>query len=264
MPPPTGHFADVRGIAAIAATLAVVVAAMSPSHASGCATTDEDEGRVSAIIDARTFRLDDGREMRLAAIETVSKSSADGVSALAELIEGRQVILRGESDVPDRYGRQSAFVFSSGSAVSVQHDLLSRGAALLSGQDVDASCEAELRAAEAAARQAKTGTWAAPIVIKSADSPDDILARIGRFTVVEGKVLAVRQAGGIVYVNFGRRWTRDFAATIPRRRMPSFEAAGITAKSLENRRVRVRGWVERHGGPQIELLGTGQLEVIGD
>jgi hypothetical protein len=90
------------------------------------------------------------------------------------------------------------------------------------------------------------------------------LASIGRFAVVEGKVLSVGQAGATFYVNFGRRWTRDFAATISKRMMPSFEAAGINAKSLENRRIRVRGWVEQRGGPRIELLRVGQIEVVGD
>jgi len=57
-------------------------------------------------------------------------------------------------------------------------------------------CAAELVAAEAEARQAKKGTWADPAAIKNAESPGDILAGIGRFTVVEGRVLSVRQAGG--------------------------------------------------------------------
>jgi hypothetical protein len=45
--------------------------------------------------------------------------------------------------------------------------------------------------------------------------------------------------------------------------MPALEAAGIALKSLENRRVRVRGWVEARGGPRIELFRAGQIEVLG-
>jgi hypothetical protein len=44
----------------------------------------------------------------------------------------------------------------------------------------------------------------------------------------------------------------------------SFEAGGITLKSLEGRRVRVRGWVEQRSGPRIELLRVGQIEVVGE
>ena len=39
----------------------------------------------------------------------------------------------------------------------------------------------------------------------------------------------------------------------------TFEAAGI----LENRRIRVRGFVEARGGPRIEALRVGQIELLG-
>ena len=171
--------------------------------------------------------------------------------------------LRGEDDAPDRYGRQPAFVFLTGAGTPVQSELLRRGEALVSTEVANKDCAAELAAAEAEARQAKKGTWADPAAIKNAESPGDILAGIGRFTVVEGKVLSVRQAGATTYLNFGRNWTRDFAVTISRRMIPAFEAAGLAPKSLENRRIRVRGFVEARGGPRIEVLRVGQIEVLG-
>ena len=118
-------------------------------------------------------------------------------------------------------------------------------------------------AAEATAREAKRGIWADPTAIKNPESPGDILAGIGQFTVVEGKVLSVRQAGATTYLNFGRNWTRDFVVTISRRVLPVFEAAGIALKSFENRRIRVRGWIEARGGPRIEVLRVGQIELLG-
>jgi hypothetical protein len=66
----------------------------------------------------------------------------------------------------------------------------------------------------------------------------------------------------MTYLNFGRNWTRDFAATISRRMMPGVESSGLTLKSLENRRIRVRGWVEAHPGPRIEVVRAGQIEVL--
>jgi hypothetical protein len=41
----------------------------------------------------------------------------------------------------------------------------------------------------------------------------------------------------------------------------AFEAAGLALKYLENRRIRVRGWVEARGGPRIEALRVGQIEL---
>lgn len=241
----------------------ISLGATAPSFATGCEFELRGEGFVSAVIDARTFRLDDGRDVRLAGVEMTPEESADHRPTIAELI-GRHVILRGESGDPDRYGRQSAFVFLDPSAAPVQSELLTRGEALVSTDVVDKGCAVELAAAEATARQARRGAWANSSVIKNADNPDDILTRIGKFAVVEGRILSVRQAGGTIYLNFGRRWTRDFAATISRRMMSSFEALGVTQTSLENRRVRVRGWVERRGGPRIEVLRMGQIEVVGD
>jgi endonuclease YncB( thermonuclease family) len=245
---------------------AIALTMTSPAlAASACSFEAQGEGRVSAIIDARTFRMDDGREVRLAGIETpVTAARADGAAAHSALVAGRSVTLRGETDAPDRYGRQPAFVFVEQATASVQSQLLAQGDALVSGNIADKACAAELAAAEAAARQARRGIWADRAAIKNAESPGDILARIGQFTVVEGKVLSVRQAGATTYINFGRRWTRDFAVTISRRVMARFEAAGISLKSLENKRIRVRGWIEARGGPRIEALRVGQIEMAGE
>jgi hypothetical protein len=216
-----------------------------------------------SVIDARTFRLEDGREVRLAGVEPVASEKANETSALSAIVAGREVMLRGEDDMPDRYGRQPAFVFVASSATSVQALLLSQGEALFSAAVTDKDCVSVLTSAEASAREAKQGTWADAAAIKNAESPGDILAGTGRFLVIEGRVLSVRQAGSTTYLNFGRNWTRDFAVTIPKRILPGFEAAGIVLKSLENRRVRVRGWVETRSGPRIEVLRVGQIEVVG-
>jgi hypothetical protein len=142
--------------------------------------------------------------------------------------------------------------------------LLAQGDALVSSTIADKACAAELFAAEAAARQARRGMWADSAAIKNAESPGELLARIGQFTVVEGKVLSVRQAGATTYVNFGRRWTRDFAVAISKRAIPAFEAAGMSLKSLENKRIRVRGWIEARPSPRIEAAQAGQIEMAGE
>lgn len=241
----------------------LLLSAGTPAMSTGCTFEPQGEGRVAAVIDARTFRLDDGREVRLAGIVPAVADRTKAIAALSAIITGRDVTLRGEDDTPDRYGRQPAFAFLAGSETPVQSELLLRGEALVSTEVTDKDCAAGLVAAEAEAQRAKNGTWADPAAIKNAESPGDILAGIGRFTVVEGKDLSVRQAGATTYLNFGRNWTRDFAVTISRRMMPAFEAAGLLPKSLENRRIRVRGYVEARSGPRIEVLRVGQIEVLG-
>jgi endonuclease YncB( thermonuclease family) len=234
------------------------------ARADGCAFAPQGEGRVAEIVDGRSFRLTDGREIRLAGIEPVRSAtgSIDGAAVLTRILAGQDVVLRGADDVPDRYGRQPALVFLAASDALVQSLLLAEGAALVSGDIADKTCEGILIQSEAEARKVKKGFWSGASVIKNAEIPDNILAGIGQFTVVEGRVLSVRQAGTTTYLNFGRNWTRGFAVTISRRTMPAVETAGLALKSLENRRIRVRGWVDSRGGPRIELLRAEQLEVL--
>jgi endonuclease YncB( thermonuclease family) len=252
---------------ALGGVLTVVPAASA--RAAACWFEAQGEGRVAAVTDARGFRLEDGREVRLAGIEPALSATngndrvKDRSAALAAMVAGHDVTLRGQDDAPDRYGRQAAFVYLAGSETPVQSELLRQGEALFAADVTDRDCAAALAAAEAEARQARKGAWTDASVIKNAESPDDILTGIGRFTLVEGKVLSVRQAGATTYLNFGRNWTRDFAATISRRMMPAVETAGFTLKSLENKRIRVRGFVEARGGPRIEVLRVGQIEVLG-
>ncbi len=250
-----------RGVAVSLCPLAVAFAASAAGAA--CALPPQGEGHVAAIIDGRSFRLTDGREIRLAGIEPSGRTTADRINALSALLAGQDVTLRGEDDAPDRYGRQPAFVFLAPSDRPVQAELLSRGEAMVLPDGRDKDCAAALMAAEAEARAEQRGTWGVNPAIKNAESPDDILAGIGRFTVVEGKVLSVRQAGATTYLNFGRSWTRDFAVTISRRVVPAFASAGIALKSLENKRIRVRGWVEARHGPRIDVVRVGQIEVLG-
>jgi endonuclease YncB( thermonuclease family) len=260
----TSEFQCVRRAAIALCAIAFVPMTAGPVLAAGCSFQPQGDGRVAAVIDGRTLRLQDGREIRLAGIEPVTTERSNrGAAALSAIVANRDVTLSGDDDTPDRYGRQPAFVYLASSDTPVQNLLLTQGEALVSGTVADKDCAAALLAAEAEARRAKRGIWADPAAIKNAESPGDILAGIGRFAVVEGKVLSVRQAGATTYLNFGRNWTRDFAVTISRRMIGAFEAAGTSLKSLENRRIRVRGWVEARSGPRIEVLRVGQIELVG-
>lgn len=216
--------------ATLLVTAALLVTEPATALASACQFEPQGEGRVADIVDSRSLRLDDGREVRLLGIEPLATTK----QALTAMLIGRDVNLRGVDDAPDRYGRQPALVFPADADASVQPLLLAQGEAMVSAEVADKECAAALLAAESGARQARKGAWAGRSVIKNAESPDDILAGIGRFMLVEGKVLSVRQAGATTYLNFGRNWTRGFAATISRRMLPAFESAGLSLKSLEN------------------------------
>jgi endonuclease YncB( thermonuclease family) len=250
-------------VALAIATIAASTSSSSVRAADACNAEPSETVKIARVVDGRTIQLADGRAIRLAGVELPSSATAreHARAVLDALLANRSITLSGASETADRYGRQTAFAVLPDSGTTVQQVLLAQGALLASGTVPDAGCAAELLSTEARARNARSGLWTGN-VIKNAESPGDILAGIGQFGLVEGKVRSVRQAGGITYVNFGPRWTRDFAVTIPRRALSSFEQAGSPLKSLANRQVRVRGWVQRRGGPRIAVLRPGQIELL--
>jgi len=244
--------------------LTLLIAGAGDALAAGCQLAPQGEGRVAAIVDAVGVRLEDGREVKLAGLARLDTRRDQDAAALAGLALGREVTLHGDSDTPDRHGRQPALVYRLGDQASLQAMLLADGHAVASGDLPDRGCRAELAAAETRARVAGHGFWAEPAAIKNPENPGDIVSRIGRFTLVEGRVVSVREAGATLYLNFGRRFTRDFAVTISRRDAAAFEAAGIALKSLEKRRILVRGVVEKRRGPQLEIRRMGQIDLVDD
>jgi hypothetical protein len=90
----------------------LLLAVATPVDAAGCSFEPQGEGRVTEVIDIRTFRLQDGREVRLAGIEPAVSDKTNRAAALAAIIAGREVTLRGEDDSPDRYGQQPAWCSS--------------------------------------------------------------------------------------------------------------------------------------------------------
>jgi endonuclease YncB( thermonuclease family) len=306
-----------RGVLSVAAVMAALCIGGCPAIAQKPAKTaaatlpcgGEEIGRggVGRVVDGRSFVLDDGREVRLAGIETPLPSAPDtgvkdvrvkhtgieaagvkvtgvkatgmaggGVAArdaLAALLTGAPVILRRAEFASDRYGRLLAYVdiAPSGPPRSAQAELLAQGFAQVSDFVGERTCAAELLRRENAARQAKLGLWADPYYDPlPADRPADILARRGRFALVEGDVVSVHPSGATVYVNFGRRWSEEFAVTIRKRNERKFAAAGLDVDGLSGRRVRVRGFIEARGGfagtpwhaPWIEAARPEQIETV--
>lgn len=250
-----------------AALTAVALTACAAARAeSACADGAAVPVRGAAAIDARTLRLTDGSEVRLAGVEAPwPAQDARAIAArqaLDALTSGRDLTLHATSGL-DRYGRQPAVVFAAGSEASLQAELLGRGLLVAAGSLVSLDCANSLIQRENVARAAGRGVWGESDAIKSAEMPGDILAQVGRFAVIQGRVSSVRESGAIIYVNFGRRWTRDFAVIVSKRLAAGFEAAGLSLKSLGNRTVRVRGVVEQRGGPRIEAFGPWQIEVVG-
>jgi endonuclease YncB( thermonuclease family) len=244
-----------------------------PVWAADCAAP-QNAGPVAAVTDGRTFILASGRTVRLAMLEapavtedtTQDPQGGAGArasrAALATLIADSDVALSllGE----DRFGRSlaRAYVSRGGTPRAVDTELVAAGNAFVSPYAGNQNCAPDVIAAERAARGRKLGLWGDPYyAMRSADDPDAVLAARGRFAIVEGKVVSVRESGATIYVNFGRQWSEDFTVTTLKRNGRLFSASGMEPRSLAGRKVRVRGVIEERGGPWIEAVAPAQIEI---
>src|SRR5262249_22953166 len=130
-------------------------------------------GLAGAVIDGRTFALQDGREVRLAGIESPPadrQTIDDGAFAapaqlyLQSLLDGRALALKGAGPERDRYGRLSAQVYALGESPErwLQAEMLAAGQARVSARVGERACAGELLRYERVARDAKLGLWSDP------------------------------------------------------------------------------------------------------
>lgn len=238
-----------------AALLSLV--AWQASAQDACKLTVLGTARVAAVRDGRTLLLADGRDVRLAGVEIPENSRA----VLQGLIGGGPVRLEALSADLDRYGRVVAFGFAGDAQQSLQQALLEQGQARVGSK----ACAEALLAAERPARAGARGLWADPnFALLTPENSARLRAERGHFTIIEGKVLSVRDSGSTIYLNFGPRWTRDFSVILLRRNQRIFNDAGLVLKRLEGRRIRVRGILEQRRGPVIEADTPEQIEIADD
>jgi endonuclease YncB( thermonuclease family) len=262
------------------------VAAAAPARSTApvvpaCRYNVVGSGRVVSVVDGRSFALEDGREVRLAGIETPPPpnpgpgdsgpgAASAAKAALESLVLGRTVNLRQRQPVNDRYGRIVALIsLPEGTEASpetaepsIAHALIGRGFARVGANLDDSACTTELLSRERVARTQRLGLWGEPdYAIMSADNGAELVGQEGRFAVVEGKVASVRESGGLIYMNFGRRWSQALTVTILKRHERSFAAAGLQPDRLANLRLRVRGFIEERSGPRIEATRPEQIEI---
>lgn len=273
-----GALALLLAIAALSALSALCVAplAQEKSNATTCALQGAEDRLVIRVVDGETFIVDGGSEVRLmGALAPRPFDSAGGAtewplaaqarSALEHLVVGRSVRLSFAGRRTDRYGRLLAHVFvgEESSRIWVQGQMLQRGLARAYALDGHTECLAELIENEARARESATGLWAETIyAVRSADDVAALLRLTGTFQVVEGTVVAVSNVRGATYVNFGEDWRQDFTAMMraPGKRAGREPDPALAA--LQGRKARVRGWIERRGGPMIEIHHAAAIEVL--
>jgi hypothetical protein len=181
-------------------------------------------------------------------------------TATLRRLVGEQVSLRALAPKLDRYGRLRAQVVLR-NGKWLEDELLRRGLARVQVAPDRPECARELYAAESQARTARAGLWALPQY--AIRTPQSLRWRdLGTFQIVEGTVLNAKVSSGRAYLNFGRNWRTDFTVTISPEDMKAFRRSGVDPYGYAGKPIRVRGYIDRLHGFEIEIGSPAAIEVL--
>ncbi|MBO6669035.1 thermonuclease family protein [Parvibaculum sp.] len=248
---------------------------------------DEQSSRVIEIVDGDTLLLEDGREVRLTGIQAPKLPlgrpnfqawplAVEARKALSDLALDKTVMLRFGGTRSDRHGRVLAQVFvkdADAENLWLQREMLRSGLARVYTFNDNRACSDELLSAEREARGAGRGIWVDPFYdIRDASNPNGLMERIGSFELVEGEIVSATQVRGRLYINFGEDYRNDFTVTVRERDVKLLAAEEPWTSLLDDstgrkdlaalsgKLVRVRGWLDRYNGPEIEISHPEQIE----
>lgn len=211
-----------------------------------------------ALASGRVVRLVD---LRLAGAEEDSAPGRPGAFDWLRSLTGEAVTVRAVGD-SDRWGRFSAQLAVGAPPIDAADLLVAEGLALVSAGDRDRLCRAGLLRLEEQARAAGRGVWAGGRRLIPARNGEALRQAVGRFVLVEGRVVSVGERRARTYLNFGRDFGRDFAATVPRRAWQALKRDHPEKAALRGRTVRVRGILEVRRGPTIEIAAPDMIELL--
>ncbi|HEY7978297.1 MAG TPA: thermonuclease family protein [Rhizomicrobium sp.] len=250
-------------MALVASPAGALPACAPPVEISDLAITRIEQNGVLVATDGRAVKME-GIRLPAGAQDRAPQSWSDAaLSALHDLAYGHLVTVTAKPPKQDRYDRVRGQIFATEDGeVWLQLALLRKGLARVSFSPDRRECVKELYAAEADARARRAGIWAAPAYAVR-QSANVSAGDLGTFQIVEGKVVNA-SVKSRAYLNFGADWKRDFTATIAPEDMKTFRAANIDPARYAGKTIRVRGIVEWHGGPEIEIASPDDIEVLPD
>ena len=254
--------------------MAALAAAALCGQAADAADTPR-RGVVIAVIDGDTVTLESGAQVRLVGIQAPKLSlgrpgfrdwplAAEAKAGLQALVLKAPVRLAYGARRLDRHRRLLAHLERPAApgrpALWVQGEMLARGLARVYTFPDNRDRAVRMLAIERAARAARRGIWR--LDNYRILGPEEAARRVGRFELVEGRVLRAAVVRGRTYLNFGADWRSDFTVAIARKHRRRFSRAGIDLTALGGSRLRVRGWLTWQNGPMIEATHPEQVEAI--
>ncbi|APH38794.1 thermonuclease family protein [Methanohalophilus halophilus] len=249
----------------------IFVVALLILLSSGCLSSDENQivnstTTVVRVIDGDTFVMDSGEKVRLIGVDTPELDEpyyTEAKDYLSNRIEGKQVLLEGDSSNRDTYGRLLRYVWLDGELVN--RELVEEGLALSRAYEPDTKYQHIFAEAQQNARDAKLGIWSYSknnntAVISYLEAGN----HIGEVKTVEGRVVstAKNEEDGIIYLNFHEPYEGYFTVIIWQDSWSNFPQSPDIY--YEGKDVLVTGKVKDYKGtPEIEISGVSQIEIVG-
>jgi micrococcal nuclease len=249
----------------------IMVVALLILISCGCLSSEESQignstTTVASVIDGDTFVTDSGEKVRLIGIDTPEVDEPYYTKAkdyLSTRIEGKQVLLEGDSSNRDTYGRLLRYIWLDGELVN--RELVEKGLALARAYEPDTKYQHIFAEAQQHARTEKLGIWSysknnntAVISYLEAGS------HVGEVNTVEGRVVstAKNEEDGIIYLNFHDPYKGYFTVIIWQDSWSNFPQSPDTY--YEGKDVLVTGKIKDYKGtPEIEISGVSQIEIVG-
>ena len=259
----------------VALLLAAVPISPVPATAEpACASPEGEPVWAERVVRGDEIVLFDGRRVRLAGVEAPRAPLAGGDrarreagevdaaarAALADRVEGREIALTEIGT--DRHGRRLGHLYDTEREQWIEAELVAAGHLVVTPSRAGRACTAALLSEERAAIAARRGLWATATFASVPAEAGDLVSRVGRWTVVEGRVRSIGRSGGHIWLNFGEDFRRDFAVVMDDKDLGSFRAAGFDAIAARGWTVRVRGVVTHRGGPRIAVEVPENIERV--
>jgi hypothetical protein len=155
------------------------------------------------------------------------------------------------------------FVLRGEERIWAQGHMISAGLAQAYSFKGHRACARSLQEKERNARAARSGLWRkGHYKVLPATDIEALSKRGGSFQLVEGTVLTVGKKSQWTFLNFSSDWRTDFTVAIRAGDRRAFQGSDVVLETLEGKKIRVRGWIERWNGPVIKATHPEQIEVL--
>jgi micrococcal nuclease len=227
--------------------------------------------QVAEVKDGDSFVLTTGQGVRLLDINTpegpregtpAEPYADDARSTLKSLIEGKTITLATGRKSTDKYGRLLAHATVDNTWVN--GEMVKRGLAIAYTFADNRERADDILKLEQTARTTNTGLWSHPRwAVKSATTcctPEEL----GRFQIIQGKVISTGRDKDSLYLNFGLDYRTDVTARILYKDMKWFRERNVDKPEeyYLNKTVRLHGMAAPVYGVLVNVSHPEQIEVL--